>query len=150
LITDRLASVVSEPSFARWAGRMQVSGAQAENLPAMLAALAVRRYLGSRNFTVLHLVTSGHALRVLRPWLDAEASGHYADAFAAAWLSARTDPAQAPLLDPGWKWSTIVQHAVAHDDDHVIKLVHSCREEERVYGGPDWRHAAALAVQAAR
>jgi hypothetical protein len=149
LITDRLAGVVSEPSYARWAGRVQLDGAQAVHLPAMLAGLALQRYLRSRNFTVLHLVTSGHALRTLRPWLDAEASGHYADAFAAAWLSARTDPAQAPLADPGWDWPAIVQRAVAQDDDHVIKLVHSCLEEEQAYGGPDWRHAAALVVQAA-
>ena len=39
-------------------------------------------------------------------------------------------------------WPQIVAFAVASDDEHVIKLVDSCREQERVYGGDVWRRAA--------
>ena len=30
--------------------------------------------------------------------------------------------------------------------EHVVKLVDSCREEERAYGGDDWRRAASRAL----
>ncbi len=54
---------------------------------AQLATLAARLYAASDNFTVLHLVTSAHAMRVLLPWLDegdvTEALGHYWLAYAA-------------------------------------------------------------------
>ena len=43
-------------------------------------------------------------------------------------------------------WSQIVEAAIASNDDHLIKLVDSCREEERVYGGDDWKRAASSAL----
>ena len=40
----------------------------------------------------------------------------------------------------------VAERAVASNDDHVIKLVYSCRAEAAVYGEGARRHAAALAV----
>jgi hypothetical protein len=51
-----------------------------------------------------------------------------------------------PRPDPGLDWPAIVDRARASNDDHVIKLVHSCREEAAVHGEGARRHAAALAV----
>ena len=39
--------------------------------------------------------------------------------------------------------------ACASDDDHLIKLVDSCREQQRAYGGTLWRQAASRAVAGA-
>ncbi len=114
-----------------------------------LATLAARAYAASGNFTALHLVTSAHALRVLQPWLMDEAQvldralRAYWRAFAAAVCVAglRVLP-PAPLLP----WPAIVAMAVNSDDDHVIKLVDSCREQERALGGAIWRQAASRAL----
>ena len=38
----------------------------------------------------------------------------------------------------------VVAAAITSDDDHVIKLVHACREEATVYGEGNYLHAAAL------
>lgn len=142
-IAGRAARLVGTPAFLPWAGPAPV----ASDWPVRLARAAVLRYLSSGDFTVLHLVTAGHALRVLEPWLDASAWLHFARAFAAVWLSARTEPGATPLPDPGLDWPAVIAQALCSDDEHVVKLVHSCREEEAVYGGPSWRHAAALVVQ---
>jgi hypothetical protein len=142
-IAGRAARLAGTPVFAPWAGPVPA----APDWPARLARAAVQRYLSSRDFSVLHLVTAGHALRVLQPWLDEAAWPHFVRAFSAVWLSARTDPAAAPQADPGDHWPAIVAQALRSDDEHVVKLVHSCREEEALHGGPAWRHAAALVVR---
>lgn len=142
-IAGRAARLAGMPAFAPWAGPAPT----APDWAARLAHAAVQRYLSSGDFSVLHLVTATHALRSLQPWLDDDAWPHFARAFAAVWLSARTDPAAPPRVDPGGDWPATVFMALRSDDEHVIKLVWSCREEEAVYGGPAWRHAAALVVQ---
>ena len=44
-------------------------------------------------------------------------------------------------------WPVLVDAALASDDEHLIKLVDSCREEEAAHGGPDWQRAASRAVR---
>jgi hypothetical protein len=44
-------------------------------------------------------------------------------------------------------WPDILAAARASDNDHVVKLVDSCHEEQRAYGGaPVWQQAATRAV----
>lgn len=147
LIAERMAAVAATSAFERAAARLLVD--RADTLP-RLARLAAQRYADSRNFTVLHLVTSAHAMRVLLPWLDEDevlpALRHYARAFVAGYAASglvRNGGTDAGAVPP---WAEIVAQAVASNDDHVIKLVDSCREQERAYGGAAWRRAAARAV----
>lgn len=112
----------------------------------LLAHLAAQAYADSGNFTALHLVTSCHAVRVLTPFFDddpAPAWRWYWQAFAAAVMAAGLKPR--PRV-PALPWPRIVEAAIASDDDHVIKLVDSCREQARAYSGPIWRAAAARAI----
>lgn len=143
-IATRIRHVVGQAPYLGLAGQLVVDAGTL----AGLAGLAVERYGASRDFTVLHLVTGSHAMRVLMPWLDdgATAVGHFADAFAAAYLSCGIDQAATTLPAPGLDWPDIVARARASDDEHVIKLVHSCQEEARVHGDAAYRHAAGLVV----
>lgn len=151
LIAERMALVAEHPRFARSAGGLRIDGTDTLE---RLATLAAHLYAASDNFTVLHLVTSAHALRQLLPWLDAdqhaEALGQYWLAFAAghvaSGLGASTAQASSAMLRP---WSEIVARALVSDDDHFIKVVDSCREQERAYGGEVWRAAASRALQSA-
>ena len=151
LIAERMALVAERPGFVRSAGSLRIDG---DDSLERMARLAAQLYAASDNFTVLHLVTSAHALRLLLPWLDAdqraEALGHYWLAFAAghasSGLGAGTTQASAVTLRP---WSEIVARALVSDDDHFIKIVDSCREQERAYGGDVWRAAASRALQSA-
>lgn len=143
--------------------RMQVAAAQApfqapfqatvqqlqvndQTLP-RLAVLAAQAYAASGNFTALHLVTSAHAARVVLAELEPDdvllALQPYWRAYAAAVCVAGLRPLPAVPLLP---WASIVSRALTSDDEHEIKLVHSCREQERALGGAVWQQAASRAV----
>ncbi len=119
-----------------------------ENTLPRLARHAAQLYARSGDFSVLHLVTSAWALRVLLPFVDElqPALAGYWRAYAAAAASAsgrlkiRRMPAPLP-------WPQIVQTALASDDEHLVKLVHACQQEQQAYGGAaDWQRAATRAV----
>ena len=144
LIVERMQAAVQHPAFETHAGRLRVGDA---TLPA-LARLALGRYASSGDFTVLHLATACHALRVLLPFIDEPApalrSFWVACAAAAASVAERGSlPAPDPLPD----WPEIVALSLASDDEHVLKLVHTCSEQHTVYGWDACRDAAARAVQ---
>jgi hypothetical protein len=151
LIAERMALVARQAAFARVAACLQID---CDTTLAQLAALAARLYAASDNFTVLHLVTSAHAVRLLLPWLDTDecndALGQYWLAFVAGYAASGLT-AGLPNVPPAElrPWSEIVARAIASDDDHVIKLVDSCREQELAYGGEVWRAAASRARHSA-
>ena len=149
LIAERMALAAEHPAFGRATASLRIDP---DHTLAQLATLAARWYVASGNFTVLHLVTSAHAMRVLLRWLDegevTAALGHYWLAYAAGHVASGIAHGAAAGSPPGplRPWPDIVSLAIASDDDHVIKLVDSCREQERVYGAAVWREAASRAV----
>lgn len=149
LIAERMALVAEPAAFARVAASLRIDP---ETTLEQLATRAARLYAASANFTVLHLLTSAHAMRVLLPCIEpdaaAETLGHYWLAYAAAHAasgSSDTDGSTLPGV-PLRPWPDLVARALASDDEHLIKLIDSCREQERAYGGTVWREAAARAV----
>jgi hypothetical protein len=151
LIAERMALVADQVGFVRVVGGLRIDAADTLE---RLARLAAQLYAGSDNFTVLHLVTSSHALRLLLPWLDddqrADALGHYWLAYAAGHVaSGLVAGAEQAATGPSRPWSEIVARALVSDDDHFIKIVDSCREQEQAYGGDVWRAAASRALQSA-
>lgn len=147
LIVQQMAQAAAHPRFAPAVARWRVDAHV--TLP-HLAMLAAERYAACAEFTVLHLVTSAHAMRVLLPWLPAEeqlaALRHYAGAAAAAWATLPQDHQGVSLPVSVLPWTGIVARAIESDDDHVIKLVDSCRELDASQGGAVWRRAASRAV----
>jgi hypothetical protein len=91
-------------------------------------------------------VTSAHAARVLEPFCDDRQDFrlHYWRAYAAAHRASAAEPGEPP--GQPWPWEKLQAAAVACDDDHVIKLVDSCREHERAWGEGPWRDAATRAL----
>lgn len=146
LIAERVAVAAAWPGFSAGVARLRVDG---RTLP-RLARGAAELYAASGNFTVLHLLTSAHALQVLLPVLEPEAAlvavRHYWQAFAAGWAASSARDRGTVPLQP---WARIVAAAIAADDDHSAKLVDSCRELHRAFGGEVWRRAASRVVQAA-
>lgn len=147
LIAQQMAQAAAHPRFAPALQRWRVDAHI--TLP-RLAMLAAERYAARAEFTVLHLVTSAHAVRVLLPWLPAEqrlpALRHYAGAAAAAWATLPREHKGAPLQVSVLPWTEIAARAIASDDDHIVKLVDSCRELESSQGGAVWSRAASRAV----
>ena len=113
-----------------------------------LSALAAERYLQSRNFTVLHLLTSCHALRLLMPSTETPdlMLRWYALAYAAGLVASGTRPAGATAARPQ-PWGDVIARAIASDNDHVVKLVYTCREEAAHYADDRYRCVATLATR---
>jgi hypothetical protein len=145
LIFERMHEVASLPAFDNVAAQLKVGTGTLR----ALAHCAAGVYARSGNFTALHLVTSAHALRVLLPLIDDAqvAVGAYWRAFAAGFIASGAQPGPVP---PPLDWAALAAAAIGSDDDHLIKLVDSCREEQRVYGSDDWRIAATRALLQSR
>lgn len=141
LIFERMQAVAEHPEFLRAASQLTIDE---HTLPAM-AQHAAQLFASSGNFVALHLLTSAHALRTLLPFIEEvnAAVRSYWCAYAAAVSAGAAVLGEAPVLLP---WPAIVQAALASDDEHVIKLVDSCREEEHFYGGTVWQLAASRAI----
>lgn len=147
LISQSMALAAADPRVASALARLHVD--RHTTLP-RLAQLAAERYAAQGGFTTLHLVTSAQALHALLRFIDTDdqraALANYALAYGAAWATLGPTSASpaAPLeLLP---WPELVARAVESDDEHVIKLVDSCREQERSYGGAVWARAASRVV----
>ena len=141
LIFQRMVHAAARPGFAAAVAALQVGPQTLQRL----ATLAAQAYAASGNFTALHLVTSAHALWVLTPYLDDAESMlvHYWRAYAAAVCAAGLRAAPpAPPLD----WPQIEQRALGSDDEHVIKLVDTCRQLQGVWPAKVWQAAAQRAV----
>ncbi len=145
LIFQRMNEVARHPEFARQVARLAIDGGTLE----ALARHGAELYAASGDFTVLHLVTSAHAARVLEPFCeDPEALRlHYWRAYAAAHRASAAEPGDMP--QPPWSWEQLIAFAVASDDAHAIKLVDSCRELEKAWGEGPWRAAATRALRPA-
>ena len=142
LIFQRMQAAAREPNFQAVVATLQVH----ESTLTQLALLAAQAYAASGNFTALHLVTSAHAMRVLLPCVDEPlpALQGYWRAFAAAVCASGMTVGTAPPPRP---WPELVAAAMASDDDHVIKLVDTCREEVRAHSGAGpWQQAATRAL----
>lgn len=146
-----LADALSVPMSAS-SSALSPAGSTLDETIAMLAPIAARLYLATEDFTVLHLVTGLRALRVLSPWAPRDEAGaalvrdDLLRAFALACLSSDLR-GPAPSVPKPSSWPEVIAAAIASDDDHVVKLVHACREEGQVYGEGVYLQAAALAVQ---
>ena len=142
LIFQRMHAAAADPVLQAQVARLAIDGQTLERL----ARLSARAYAHSGNFTALHLLTACHAMRVLSAFIDddGQALRWFWQAWATGVVAAGMKGLPAPALRP---WDDIVPAALASDDEHVIKLVDSCRELERAYGGDDWRLAASRALR---
>jgi hypothetical protein len=111
---------------------------------------AVRIYLATRDFTALHLITSLHAMRVIASVfpITEGIKDTYWYSFCLAGLTVNRTASQITRHAQGipWDWDAIKALAILSDDDHVVKLVHTCYEEHLHYREPAYLDAAMLAL----
>lgn len=141
LISERMQDAAPGPALQAAVARLAIDA----NTLEQLARLSAKAYAGSGNFTALHMLTACHAMGVLQAFVDDQAAAlrWFWQAWATAVVAAGMKALPPAPLQP---WPRLVQAALASDDEHLIKLMDSCREQERVYGGDEWRRAASRAV----
>jgi hypothetical protein len=143
-ISDRMAQVAAMPEFAASAGLALCGDSLAR-----IAAAARALHACTGDFTALHAVTGTHATRVLLPFLDdaqqALALRFLFQAVAAAYLTIATPPITPVDAARAPSWDELLAAALVSDDEHVVKLAYSAREESAVYGDDaTYRWCAAL------
>ena len=136
-IVARINKAVALPEFGDYRSSVQNPTLQD------LTRIAVLIYLATADFTALHLVTGCHATRVLAPYLANGALDHLANAMLAAYVTIGRPSFDVPPVDAP-DWETLARNAIASNDDHDLKMVYSCREEDAVYRWGLHRMAAAL------
>jgi len=139
-ITGRIKKVAAIPAFDDYR-----SSIRNLTLPD-LAHVAVSIYLATADFTALHLVTGCHSTRVLVPYLAPGALEHLATAMLAAYVTIGRPAFEVTTFEAP-DWETLSKIAIASNDDHDLKMVYSCREEEAVYRWGLHRMAAALRLR---
>lgn len=131
LISDRMNSVVINQNF------QQVNWVPESNDLTELSKLVADLYILSRDFTVLHAVTSCHAMRYLIPFIKqpTQALNHYWAAIVSAVLSVenltRNESQIFGIKQPFELNYNVVLNS---QDSHVIKLAWACLDEFQFYG----------------
>ncbi len=141
LIFEQMQRAAAEPGFEDAVNAVALDDGTLQRLARQAALL----YAASGDFTVLHLLTSAHAVRLLLPFVDEPlaAVDEYVVAHVAALHASGVMPGAPAEPLP---WDTLVAAAVASNDDHLVKLVDSCRDETAIYGGDAWQRAASRAA----
>jgi Questin oxidase-like len=152
-IDARMHDATQTAAYLFQAGRLRVANRNPGVLLCELALEGARRYVATRDFTILHIATAARAARVLLSWLPKrpDALDPLWHAVAAASISSRMDLDQSPPRAVGMaaNWDEILRVARASDDEHVIKLVHAMATQNAVAPDPAWLQAAAAAVKEA-
>ena len=151
-ISRRISEATQSPLYRELASALAPSVSVHAHI-AELAAFSLERYVATPNFTVLHMITGLRALRTLctlLPWIEDEDDLQSAltHNITAAYLAANVVPSDAAPCAATLDWAQTVAAAIQSNDEHVIKLVHACRDEEEAYGNARYLRAATMAVSA--
>lgn len=147
LIRDCMDEASLTPTYKALAGALAPASSLEKRI-AQLASFSVSRYLESRNFTVLHMVTGARALRILLPSIDDshQAQLLVAQCFTAAYLAAGVGPVSHIKAVDLQDWKSVMNDAMKSNNEHVIKMVYACRDEASVYGSGQYLTAANMAL----
>jgi questin oxidase-like protein len=150
-IIGKMRAAAAESRFTAAFSRPPIGPALLEDL----ARASIGLYWQASNLTTLHMVTAGHAARVLFGRFPQLASS---DAIAALWVAACAAYAavgaphltELPLPAEIPPWQRIFADAIISNDDHVIKMTYTCHCESARYENPRYRAAAARLAAAGR
>ncbi len=153
MILRRMHDASRTALFDLMAERLALADDLAQQRERMLE-VARDAYLHSRNFTLLHMITGLRALRVLLPLAgpldgpqDAALQGAVARAAVAAWMAGQVQWAAEAPVSTSLSWADLRPMALAQFDDHAIKLVHACWQEDQRRPDAKWRAVAALVLR---
>lgn len=142
-IAQRMAEAAASP---RLAGVLAAFPRELDGL----AAIVLRAYVATRDFTLLHGVTGCQAARIVLPFFaePSEALQSLRHALAAAYLACGAPPLDGDALagDESLAWEDVHRCARQCDDEHDVKLAYSCWREWQRSGDDLYRRAASARV----
>ena len=142
LITKRLDRSIENPQFVDL-----VTGDVFQSLSLTdLREMALRMHWQRNNIVTLHAITALHAARLLMVHFPKSGSvllPHLAYGLTAMYLAEGSPDLVDFTCLSGVDWSEIKQEILGSTNDHQIKLIYSCQEEEVFYGDVRYRIIAA-------
>ena len=144
IIVDRMAEIAQLENYQRFVF-------QPTNItPEQLAQLAIKAYLLTGDFTLLHGVTGCHALRIIFPWVSHKelALRYFWQAFVVAYLSTGSISLENKMIEAQRinGWDEIISKGCSSSNDHVIKIIYTCWSEYQHYGNQEYLAAASQAM----
>jgi len=145
-IFTRMEIVGEDRNFKRFSNSLPKREIALEEI----SLAAIKLYASTNdNFEALHVVTSSHALRVLKPYfLNFDGClRFYWQAVCAVYITIGS-PEISEVKKEGLlpEWNIILEKACLSNNDHIIKFAYSCWEEEKCYGGTLYRQCASKKV----
>lgn len=140
-IFERMEEISAHPRYPDLFHAIDIDDQTLTNL----ATAGLWAYNAEPDFTVLHWITSCHAMRLVLPYLQQPQTAlrYYWTAIATAYLTLRTPALQSDAETPSDQWTDIFRRALDSDDEHVLKFVYTCQQEDQVYPNPLYRVVAA-------
>jgi len=148
-IDNRINQVLNHPDFINQLAPIDFSNANGIH---ETAQLLLSLFIKTHDFTVLHGVTSCHALRNVHSYYDDNFSlllCYYWHALGATYVTIGT-----PSLDFDLSlnselmtWELIKNKAIQSTDGHVIKFLYTCSKENEIYSNPFYQWAATKQIQ---
>lgn len=145
IIVDKMREIVALESF-------QQQAIQPKNLSfETLAKIAIDAFSASNSFTLLHGVTSLHALRVILPKIENQEAvlPYFWQAFVVAYLSTGSVNIDHPKTDGVTveeSWEEILKKATQSTEEHTIKMVYTCWSEYNHYQLEEYKIVASQLV----
>ncbi|MDF1761605.1 MAG: questin oxidase family protein [Coxiellaceae bacterium] len=128
-IDARMQVVLAQAAFNDVVGSRQLAADQTLD---QIAAALIRLYQQTKDFTLLHGVTSCHAMRLLLPYVEDKAAALHAywHAICAAYVTVGSPQLNTVSADqPVLPWEQIKQKVLNSDNDHTIKLTYTCWQQ---------------------
>lgn len=144
-IIDRMVEISQQESFNKIS--IQPKKISLEEI----SKLAIVLYLGTMNFTMLHGVTSCHAMRLILEFVEnkEEAIRYLWQAFVVAYLSTGSlrigTYKKSEIIEN--IWNKKIEKIQFSKDDHQIKITYTCIEELKHYGWDEYKIALTRLVK---
>lgn len=147
LLWHNIRAVAALPGFRGVVDRLAFSA----DTQRRMAETALALLVGTMDFAAVHAVTGLHWARVVAPHLDEREPLYRAFWQVVASLVPKigfpslpsTEEIAAMRARPVPSWTEIKAAAIRSDDEHDVSLTFSAYEEEKVWGDPLYRFAAA-------
>jgi hypothetical protein len=155
MITERLRKIAQDTRFRSQLPRAPQYPANSEQFLIDLSALAVRLYLTTKDFTILHMVTGTYAAKLIESKLEdyqlQRMINSVWSAYCAAYVSVGAPDLNEAHLIHGFSrepdWAPLIEAALESDDDHQIKMIYTCWREFSNSRNLDYWYAAQLAFK---
>ena len=139
-IESRISQVFNSPEFLNRLGPLDFDNDDPTKIISKEIMYAFEKI---HDFTLLHGVTSCHAMRTVLPYISDQkkAVTEYCYSLCAAYVSvlkARTEIKSSPLPEYDSNESSLKIKAVKSMNEHTIKLVYTCFKEYEIYKRPEY------------